>query len=114
MTLTAGFPLWSISINGEKGILVITNEFADKQCVDDAEASRCGIPRQDRVPEGVEMQQHTWNRLAADFVTVIRSAAHSSVPHPPAFGDGLRAREVVAAARRSAMERRWVELDEIT
>jgi predicted dehydrogenase len=59
------------------------------------------------------MQQHTWNRLVADFVAAIRRADRSSVPHLPAPEDGLRAQEVVAAARHSEMERRWVELDEV-
>ena len=36
--------------------------------------------------------------------------AHASVPYLPTLLDGLRAQEVIAAARRSEQERRWVDL----
>jgi predicted dehydrogenase len=115
ITLTAGLPEWSISFNGEKGILIVTHEAAIRQCIGDGEATQLNIPLQDQVPKGVDMQQHTWNRLIADFVTAIRKGdvTHSSVPHLPCLEDGLRAQEVVAAARLSEKTRRWVVLDEL-
>jgi predicted dehydrogenase len=61
------------------------------------------------------MQQYTWNRLIADFVTAIRKGdvTHSIIPHLPSLEDGLRAQQVVAAAKQSERVRRWVVLDEI-
>jgi predicted dehydrogenase len=114
LTLTAGLPEWSISFNGEKGILMMTHEAAVRQSIGDAGAIQLNIPLQDRLPKGVDMQQHTWNRLIADFVAAIRKGdvTHSSVPHLPILEDGLRAQEVVAAARHSEKVRRWVALDE--
>jgi predicted dehydrogenase len=98
---------------GEKGILIVTHEAAIRQCIGDGEAIQLNIPLQDQVPKGVDMQQHTWSRLIADFVTAIRKGdvTHSSVPHLPSLEDGLRAQEVVAAARHSEMTGRWVVLD---
>jgi predicted dehydrogenase len=115
MTLTAGLPEWTISFNGEKGILIVTHEAAIRQSIGDAEAMQLNIPLQDQVPKGVDMQQHTWNRLIADYVTAIRKgdATHSSVPHLPCLEDGLRAQEIVAAARHSEKMRRWVALEEL-
>jgi predicted dehydrogenase len=115
MTLTAGLPEWSISFNGEKGILMITHESATRQCIGDTEAIQLNIPIQDQVPKGVDMQQYTWNRLIADFVTAIRKGdvTHSIIPHLPSLEDGLRAQQVVAAAKQSERVRRWVVLDEI-
>jgi predicted dehydrogenase len=112
MTLTAGLPEWSISVNGGKGVLMITHESATRQCLGDKNPVRLNIPLRDQVPRGVDMQQYTWNRLVADFVSAIRKGdvTHSTVPHLPRLVDGLRAQEVVAAARRSAKVRRWVEL----
>ena len=36
--------------------------------------------------------------------------AHVTVPHLPTLADGLRTQEIIAAARRSYSERRWVDL----
>ena len=62
------------------------------------------------------MMQHTWNRLIADFVKAVRrgDVAHTSVPHLPTLDDGLRNQEIIAAARLSENERRWVSLDELS
>ena len=55
-----------------------------------------------------------WNRLIADFCAAVRrdDVAHASVPHLATLLDGLRAQEVIEAARRSEGERRWVNIRE--
>ena len=75
------------------------------------EAMLLDIPAADQIPEGTSLMQHVWNRLIADFCTAVRrgDVAHASVPHLPTLLDGLRAQEVIAAARRSEEERRWVD-----
>lgn len=115
MTLAPGLPEWSIIFIGEKGVLKVTHDAAIRQCLDDAEEVALDVPEKDRLPDGVDMNQHTWNRLISDFVAAIRNAdvKHSSVPHLAKLEDGLRAHEVVAAARLSEEKIRWVQLDEL-
>jgi predicted dehydrogenase len=114
--LSAGLTEWSISLSGEKCTLLVTHEKAVRQCADDAEPVSLDIPEQEKLPKGLDMQQHTWNRLIEDFVCAVRrgDAAHSSCPHLPFLEDGLRAQEVVAAARQSEEAGRWVALDELS
>ena len=78
----------------------------------DAEPQARPCPPADQIPEGTSLMQHVWNRLIADYITAVRQGdvAHASVPHLPTLLDGLRAQEVIAAARRSEEERRWVDL----
>lgn len=68
--------------------------------------------RQRQFAEGVNRNQHVWNRLIADFCTAIRrgDVAHSSVPNLPTLVDGLRAQEMIAAALLAEKERRWVDI----
>ncbi len=115
ITVTAGMPDWSITVNGEKGILHVTHDAASMQCIDDDEAVSLDIPEIDRVPEGVDLQQHIWNRHVSDFVSAVRKGdkGHTSFPDLATLEDGMRAQEVVAAGRLSEKERRWVELDEL-
>ena len=90
----------------------MTHQAVVRRCAGEAEATSLEIPKSDQVPESVTLIQHAWNRLIADFITAVRrgDVAHASVPHLPTFVDGLRAQEVITAARRSEDERRWVDL----
>ena len=115
MTLTPGLPGYSMIFIGEKGTLKVAHETARRQCLDDAAEVALDVPVKDRLPEGVDINQHTWNRLISDFVFAIRNAdiKHSSVPHLPKLEDGLRTQEVVAAARLSEDKGSWVEFDKL-
>jgi predicted dehydrogenase len=114
VTMTAGMPDLSFTVNGERGMLHVTHDAASMQCIDEEEVS-LDIPETDRVPDGTELQQHTWNRLVSDFVSAIRKGdkGHAAVTNLATLKDGLRAQEVIAAGRLSEKERRWVELDEL-
>lgn len=115
MTLAPGLPEYSIVFIGEKGTLKVTHEAAIRQCLDDAEELAMDVPVKDRLPDGVDINQHTWNRLISDFVSAIHNAdiKHSSVPHLPKLEDGLRAQEIITAARLSEDKRSWVEFDKL-
>jgi hypothetical protein len=54
--------------------------------------------------------QHTWNRLIKDFIGAVRDGDREHIDHPnlPTLTDGLRTEEVIAAARLSSADRRWV------
>lgn len=112
---TPGQGEWRTVLFGEEGTLVVTHETVVRQRQDDDEPVSLEIPEPDQVPNGVDLIQHTWNRLIADFVTAIRhgDVAHKLVPHLPTFADGLRVQEVFAAAERAEAERRWVNLAEL-
>ena len=111
-TFTSGQPEWSALLHGDKGTLHVTHQEVIRQCGDEDEAVSLEIPASERVPEGLRMGQHVWNRLIADFITAVRrgDVDHTSVPHLPTLVDGLRAQEVIDAAMRSEAERRWVEV----
>jgi predicted dehydrogenase len=66
----------------------------------------------DQLPQLGELLQHTWNRLITDFIAAVRDGdlAHRDHPHLPTLTDGLRTEEVIAAARQSSSERRWVKV----
>src|SRR5512133_510287 len=64
----------------------------------------------DRAAARVDLLQHTWNRLVADFVRAVRDrdVEHESVPHLRTLTDGLRTEEIIAAARQSSDARQWM------
>jgi predicted dehydrogenase len=111
-TFTTGQGEWRTILHGEEGTLDVTAQAVVRRCAGEDEAVSLDIPTSDRFPEGIGWNQHTWNRLIADFVAAIRrgDVAHASVPHLPTLVDGLRAQEVIAAALRSEEERRWVKV----
>jgi predicted dehydrogenase len=113
-TLTAGQPHWGLVLHGEKGTLEVTHTSVVRQCAGESEPVSLDIPASDRVPKGVSLMQHVWNRLISDFIAAIRKGdvAHTSVPHLPTLADGLRAQEVIAAAQLSEAERRWVDIQQ--
>lgn len=112
ITTTAGENEWRLTLLGDEGSLEIAHasQTVTRQRADDDQPVVLAISESDQVPEGTKLMQHTWNRLISDFVQAIRSGdmAHSSVPHLPTLTDGLRAEEIVAAARLSDAEDRWV------
>ena len=112
---TAGQGDWHLVLSGDEGTLIIDEGTSvSRQLASESEPVELEIPPLDRVPPGTELIQHTWNRLIADFVTAIvrGDVSHSSVPHLPSLVDGLRNEEIIAAARTSNDERRWVALAE--
>jgi predicted dehydrogenase len=113
-TLTTGQPEWSQLLHGEEGTLQVTHQSVHRRRAGEDQAVLLDIPEADQIPEGTSLMQHVWNRLVADFITAVRrgDVAHASVPHLPTLLDGLRAQEVIAGARRSEQERRWVNLRE--
>ena len=116
ITCTVGQAEWCLVLNGDEGTLIVDDGASIwRQLASDSEPVALEIPPPDRVPPGTDLMQHTWNRLIADFVTAVRrkDVNHTSVPHLPSLVDGLRNEEIIAAARRSNDERRWVELAEL-
>ncbi|GEM_PF-4199577 len=105
----AGYALLA-DMSGDDGTLVMTQETVALQRGDTSET--LPIPEEDAAPPDIPLLQHTWNRLIADFITVIRrgDVAHATAPHLPSFADGLRNQEVFAAVERADAERRWVEV----
>lgn len=114
LTVTAGQDEWQFVLSGDEGTLILdAGATVMRQRATDDQPVALAIPEADQVPAGVELMQHTWNRLIADFVHAVRQSdiAHRSVPHLPTLGDGLRNEAIIAAARASESERRWVEVD---
>jgi predicted dehydrogenase len=114
-TMTPGEGEWRAILFGEAGTLRATHEEVVLQRRADNEPIVMPIPEADRVPDGVDLLQHSWNRLIADFCTAIREGdvPHESVPHLPSFEDGLRVQEFIAAAELAERDRRWVDLSEV-
>ena len=114
-TMTPGEGEWRAILFGGEGTLRLTHEEVVLQRREDDEPAAVPIPEADQVPDGVDLLQHTWNRLIADFCTAIREedVASESVPHLPTVEDGLRVQEFIAAAELAERERRWVDLAEI-
>jgi predicted dehydrogenase len=102
-------------ISGEKGTLRVTQERTWLHNVNEDEAIELDPVEQDRVPDGEDLLQHTWNRLIADFVTAIRNGdkAHTTVPNLPTLADGLKVQQVLSSTILSTRESRWVDLDEM-
>lgn len=115
ITPTAGQDEWRLMLIGDQGTLLITDggQTITRQCADDDQPMMLAIPATDQAPAGVNLLQHTWNRLIADFVLAIRQGdtVHGTLPHLPTLTDGLRVEEIIAAARASATEERWVAVN---
>jgi predicted dehydrogenase len=81
-----------------------------RQRYDDDTPVTLEIEARDQQSTSQDLLQHTWNRLVEDFTAAIREddRRHQSYPSLAQLGDGLRTEEVIAAARRSSTERRWV------
>jgi predicted dehydrogenase len=112
-TVTAGEGKWEFVLSGDEGTLILNQGDAiRRQRADEDEPVPVEIPLSDQPPAGVDLMQHTWNRLIADFIQAIRQGDvnHTLVPHLPTFEDGLRCQEIIAGARRSDEEKRWVSL----
>ena len=92
LTLTTGQSEWYLVLNGAKGSLTVTHETVIRQREAEEKSQSLEIPASQRIPDGIDMIQHTWNRLIADFVTAVRNndKRHVSVPHLPTLVDGLR------------------------
>jgi len=112
ITPTAGQGDWRLTLIGDEGTLLVTDagQTLTRQRADDDQPVALAISDSEATPAGVGLLQHTWNRLIADFVRAIREGdiEHRLVPHLPTLTDGLRCEEIIAAARRSEAERRWV------
>lgn len=115
-TVTAGEDVWKVILSGDEGTLIIDGgDEVSRQRADEDEPVPIEIPMSDSLPDGIGFMQHTWNKLIADFVRAIRQGdvKHSSVPHLPTVVDGLRCQEIIAGARKSDEEIRWVSLSEL-
>ncbi|MBW2144409.1 MAG: Gfo/Idh/MocA family oxidoreductase [Deltaproteobacteria bacterium] len=113
--ITAGQNEWSLLLNGAEGTLSVTNDAVTYQSASDSEPKKIDILEQDQIPIGLDPMQHTWNLLVADFISAIQAGdvIHSTVPHLPTLTDGMLIQKVIAAARRSEDEERWVSLSEL-
>lgn len=103
-TVTAGEGDWEFIISGDEGTFIINRgDTIRRQRANENEPVLMEIPASDQLPAGIDLIQHTWNRLIADFVQAIRQGDvnHASVPHLPTVVDGLRCQEIIAGARRS-------------
>ena len=112
MSITAGEGIWRMIIVGDEGSLTIPEAGTTvvRQRQDDNEPGTLAIAEADQLPHSSELLQHTWNRLIKDFIGAVRDGdlAHSDHPNLPVLTDGLRTEEVIAAARQSSIDRRWV------
>jgi predicted dehydrogenase len=100
---------------GTEGTLTITDEGAMLQRREDETAQVLPVPEPAQIPEGVSGSQHAVNRLVCDFVAAVRAGGREAAQAQslPTFEDGLRVQEAIAAAERSASDRRWVDLSEM-
>jgi len=112
LSVTAGEDVWRMTIVGDEGSLTIPDAGTSivRQRQDDHEPGTLTISATDRLPKSTTLLQHTWNRLIKDFIEAVRDGdlAHINHPHLPTLIDGLRTEEVIAAARLSSTDRRWV------
>jgi predicted dehydrogenase len=112
LSVTAGEDIWRMTIVGDEGSLTIPDAGTTVvvQRHDDNEPVTLTILAADRLPQSNTLMQHTWNRLIKDFIEAVRDGdlAHIDHPHLPSLTDGLRTEEVIAAARQSSTDRRWV------
>jgi predicted dehydrogenase len=115
-TVTAGEGDWKVVLSGDEGTFITDGGgVVRRQRADEDEPVSIEIPMSDQPPAGFDFMQHSWNRLIVDFVQAIRQGDvnHSSVPHLPTAVDGLRCQEIIAGARKSDEEMRWVSLAEL-
>jgi predicted dehydrogenase len=112
LTVGPGQDRWNMILIGDEGSLAIPDAGTSlvRQRADDDEPVELPISADDRAPAGVDLLQHTWNRLIAAFVRAVRDGdiGHENVPHLATLVDGLRTEEIIAAARQSNDARRWV------
>jgi len=116
VTATAGEWEWSVVVCGEKGTLRGDVEAVTRQTLRDGKPVPVKIPKGSQRTGGLELDVYAWYRLFQDFVQAIRrgDVAHATVPYLPSVEDGMRVVQAVMAARRSAQEMRWVELNELS
>jgi predicted dehydrogenase len=109
---TAGEDMWRMTIVGDEGSLTIPDAGTTvvRQRHDEQEPGTLTIAAADQAPSAGQLIQHTWNRLIEDFIGAVRDGdlEHRDHTHLPTLTDGLRTEEVIAAARQSSSERRWV------
>ncbi len=112
MSISVGEHRWSLVVVGDEGSLWIPDATTTviRQRYDDDTPVTLEIEARDQQSTSQDLLQHTWNRLVEDFTAAIREddQRHQSYPSLAQLGDGLRTEEVIAAARRSSTERRWV------
>ena len=114
-TVTAGEGNWTVVLSGSEGTFIIEgDDDVRRQRADEEESITIDIPHSLLPTNGISLMQHSWNRLIADFIEAIRKgdANHNLVPHLPTAEDGLRCQEIIAGARKSDEEMRWVSLVE--
>ena len=112
-TVTAGEGNWTTVLSGDEGTFIVEgNEFIRRQRADEDEPVTMETSLLEQPPTGFDLMQHSWNRLIADFVQAILQGDvnHTSVPHLPTAVDGLRCQEIIAGARKSDEEMRWVRI----
>jgi hypothetical protein len=80
MTLAPGQGRHSMSLIGDEGSLAIPDEGTAlvRQRADDEEPLDVSISDHDRAPTGVDLLQHTWNRLIIAFVRAVRDGTLST------------------------------------
>lgn len=112
LSVTAGEDVWRMTIVGDEGSLTIPDAGTTiiRQRQDDHERVALAIQAADSLPQSSTLMQHTWNRLIKDFIGAVRDGDREHIDHPnlPTLTDGLRTEEVIAAARLSSADRRWV------
>jgi predicted dehydrogenase len=115
VTATAGEDEWTVVVCGTEGTLRGDLESAIRQTVNQDEPVSVKIPKGSQKPRDLDIDIYAWHRLFQDFVCAIRrgDVSHTTVPLLPAVEDGLNVLQAIMAARRSAQEMRWVELDKL-
>jgi predicted dehydrogenase len=114
--VTPGEGVWKVILCGDEGTLIVDGgDEVSRQRADEEEPVPIEFPMPDQDPEGFDFIQRTSNRLIADFVQAIRQGDvnHTSIPHLATVVDGLRCQEIIAAARKSDEEMRWVSLADL-
>ena len=112
LSVTPGEDVWRMTIVGDEGSLTIPDAGTTiiRQRQDDHEPVALAIQAADSLPQSSTLMQHTWNRLIEDFIGAVRDGdrEHIDRPNLATLTDGLRTEEVIAAARLSSADRRWV------
>jgi predicted dehydrogenase len=116
LAVTAGLNQWRLTVVGDEGSLTVPDEGTTllRQRHDDAEPLVVDFPPSDEEGDSEDLLQCTWNALIADFVGAVRDNDQTlhNQPDLPTLTDGLRTEQVIAAARQSNTERRWVDIGE--
>lgn len=115
-SITVGEDRFSWFIVGDEGSLCIPDSGTAvvRQRYNDDEPIELEIASADKAVGSTDLQQHTWNRLIADFIGAVRDddKDHESYLSLPTLTDGLRTEEVISAARRSSSTGRWATVGE--